>query len=508
MQSSDGKTAITCMLLAALRDRGVPVQPFKIGPDFVDPGYHTRFAGVVSRNLDSWLMGDDGVIDEVLAAGLDRVSIVEGVMGLFDGSDAKSDEGSTMALARLLDRPVVLVVAAKKSGRSLAVSLRGFIEEAGSDRIAGVILNGVSGSSHIDYLREAIEPLALPVLGALPFCPELAWPERHLGLQASQERPLPSWETLASLAERHLDVNAILEVARRFVTPPELRPWSVPRLRGRRGRDPEGLLAADRMYSSSDGTSSLRDERNEFKVGLASEARSTRRKLRIGVAMDEAFHFYYQANLDYLTKAGAELVKFSPLHDSALPPDLDALLIGGGFPEVFAPQLAENNSMRAELRSVVEQGLNCYAECGGLMLLAEELITLDQKVYPMAGVIPGAVQMTESLKHFGYCVCSESKSSSTSAALPPSSPNSRNYGGQDGAPGLDYRYHGHEFHHSLWLGEQEHANLWSVRRKRSGNCRQEGFFAPNLHASYVHLHFRTSGAVVGPFLNRERSESL
>jgi cobyrinic acid a,c-diamide synthase len=177
-----------------------------------------------------------------------------------------------------------------------------------------------------------------------------------------------------------------------------------------------------------------------------------------------------------------------------LPPDLDALFIGGGFPEVFAAQLAENNSMRAELRSAIEQGLNCYAECGGLMLLAEELITLDQKVYPMVGVIPGAVRMTESLKHFGYCVCSQSKTNSASASY--------------GATGSDYRYPGHEFHHSLWSGEQEHANLWSVRRKRSGNCRQEGFFAPNLHASYVHLHFRTSGAVVGPFLNKERTEGL
>src|SRR6202008_2569483 len=171
----------------------------------------------------------------------------------------------------------------------------------------------------------------------------------------------------------------------------------------------------------------------------------------------------------YLIHADAELVEFSPLHDSALPTDLDAIFLGGGFPEVFAEQLSQNSSIRAEIRSAIGHGLACYAECGGLMLLAEELMTIDQKVYPMAGVIPGAVQMTESLKHFGYCVCSESKSSSTSAALPPSSPNSRNYGGQDGAPGSDYRYHGHEFHHSLWLGEQEHANLWSVRRKRSGN---------------------------------------
>ena len=473
MQSSDGKTAITCMLLAALRARGVPVQPFKVGPDFIDPGYHSRIAGVTARNLDAWLMGDDGIIEEVLAGGRDRVSIVEGVMGLFDGSDARSDEGSTMAVARLLDRPVVLVVTAKKSGRSLAVALRGFVQEAGPDRIAGVILNEVSGSSHTEYLREAIQPLAVPVLGALPCCPELAWQERHLGLQASQEYQLPSWQALASLAEQHLDMSAILELA-----------WSAPRLRGRPGRDREALLAADRTYSSSDRNSSLQDAQ----VGLASEARSKR---RVGVAMDEAFHFYYQANLDYLTNSGADLIKFSPLHDSALPADLDALFIGGGFPEIFASQLAENRAMRAELLSAIRQGLNCYAECGGLMLLAEELVTLDQKAYPMVGVIPGAVQMTASLKHFGYCICSEWKTGSAFASY--------------GATSPDHCFHGHEFHHSVWSGESEQANLWSVQRKRTGGFRREGFFIPNLHASYVHLHFRTSGAIIEPFLNRERS---
>ena len=457
MQSSDGKTDITCMLLAALRARGVPVQPFKVGPDFIDPGYHSRIAGVTSRNLDAWLMGDDGIIEEVLAAGRDRVSIVEGVMGLFDGSDARSEEGSTMAVARLLDRPVVLVVTAKKSGRSLAVALRGFVQEAGPDRIAGVILNEVSGSSHTEYLREAIQPLAVPVLGALPCCPELAWQERHLGLQASQEYQLPSWQALASLAEQHLDMNAIVELARRAVTVPQLPPRSVPRL-------------------------------PDARVGLASEARS---KLRVGVAADEAFHFYYQANLDYLTNSGAELIKFSPLHDSALPADLDALFIGGGFPEIFASQLAENRAMRAELRSAIRQGLNCYTECGGLMLLAEELITLDQKAYPMAGVIPGAVQMTASLKHFGYCICSEWKTGSAFA--------------NHGATGPDHCFHGHEFHHSVWSGEPEQANLWSVQRKRTGGFRREGFSIPNLHASYVHLHFRTSGPAIEPFLNRERS---
>ncbi|MBV9731997.1 MAG: cobyrinate a,c-diamide synthase [Verrucomicrobia bacterium] len=453
MQSSDGKTAITCMLLAALRARGVPVQPFKVGPDFIDPGYHTRVAGVSSRNLDNWLMGDDGIVDEVLATGRDRVSIVEGVMGLFDGSDAKSDEGSTMALARLLDRPVVLVVTAKKSGRSLAVALRGFIQEAGYGRIAGVILNGVSGSSHTDYLREAIEPRAVPVLGALPFCPELAWPERHLGLQASQERQLPSWQILASLAEQYLDINGILEIAQRAES----------------GRHELALI---RDLASARSIRITADEREFIPTGW---------KPRIGVAMDEAFHFYYQANLDYLTSIGAELINFSPLHDSALPADLDAIFIGGGFPEIFASQLAENSSMRAELRSAVQQGLNCYAECGGLMLLASELITLDQKAYPMAGVIPGAVQMTKALKHFGYCICSESETSP------------------------DRFFHGHEFHHSLWSGEPEHANLWSVRRKRGDTVRREGLSMSNLHASYVHLYFRTGSPILERFVKRERS---
>jgi len=456
MQSSDGKTVITCMLLAALRVRGVPIQPFKVGPDFIDPGYHSRVSGVASRNLDAWLMGDDGIIDEVVVNSRGRVSIVEGVMGLFDGSDTQSDEGSTMALARLLGWPVVLVVTASKAGRSLAVALRGFIEEAG--QIAGFILNGVSGESHAAYLREAIGPLAIPVLGALPFCPQLVWEERHLGLQASQERDVTSPQELASLAERHLDVSALLELACTS------------------SRDGQSRWAPDdHREEPLHQTPSRRASR---------EKRPARETLRVGVARDEAFHFYYQANLDYLIHAGAELVEFSPLRDSALPTDLDAIFLGGGFPEVFAEQLSQNSSMRAEIRSAIGHGLACYAECGGLMLLAEELMTIDRKVYPMAGVIPGAVQMTESLKHFGYCVCSAAERT----ADPP--------------------FRGHEFHHSLWAGEPEYANLWTVRRKRTGRTRREGFSRENLHASYVHLHFRTSGAVLQPFLNRRGSEIL
>ena len=209
MQSGAGKTAVTCMILAALYERGLPIQPFKAGPDFIDPGYHGRFAGGPSRNLDFWLMNDAGIVQETMTHGAGRISIVEGVMGLFDGSEVTSDQGSTMAMARLLRWPVILVIPSAKAGRSLAAALRGFMAEAGSGLIAGVILNGVSGRSHADYLREAIAPLKLPVLGAIPICSELSWPERHLGLQANQERDLPHRRELAQLGESYLDLSGI-----------------------------------------------------------------------------------------------------------------------------------------------------------------------------------------------------------------------------------------------------------------------------------------------------------
>lgn len=433
LQSSSGKTALTCMLLAALVERGCLVQPFKVGPDFIDPGYHTHYAAQVSRNLDSWMMGVDGVRAEILAHGAGRVSVVEGVMGLFDGNEVSSDAGSAMELARLMDWPVLLIVPSAKVGRSLAATLRGFLSEAGVGRIAGVILNQVSGASHADYLREAIAPLGIPVLGALPKCELLAWPERHLGLQASQEGALPTRVELGRLAEQYIDIPALLTLLR-----------------------PAPAAAA-----------------------LSAPPPARR---RIAVARDEAFHFYYQANLDYLQSQGAELVNFSPLHDRALPAEIDGCFIGGGFPEVYADALAQNQALRTELLGALRAGLPCYAECGGLMLLAEELLTSDGRRYPMVGAVPGKIEMTAGLQNFGYCTCSE-----------------QTFGGRlQGAP--DFR--GHEFHYSRWLAEPSEANLWQVRRKRSGQGRREGFALAQLRASYVHLHFPTSPAAISNLLDR------
>jgi cobyrinic acid a,c-diamide synthase len=435
MQSSDGKTAVTCMLLSALIERGLPVQPFKVGPDFIDPGYHSRFADVPSRNLDLWLMGDAGVVHETKVHGAHKISIVEGVMGLFDGSDVHSHEGSTLAVARRLGWPVLLVVPCAKAGRSIAVSLNGFVAEAGVDMIAGVILNGVSGHSHASYLREAIAPLRVPVLGAIPICSELSWPERHLGLQAIEEHDLSARTALAALAEKYLDLPTILEM----VVPAPSGP---------------------------------------------SEQDLPEKKFRLGLARDKAFHFYYEANLDYLRSLGAELVPFSPLLDSKLPNDLDGLLFGGGFPEVFADELSQNQAIRSEIYSALRDGLSCYAECGGLMYLAEELVTKSGKHFPMVGVIPGAVEMTEGLQDFGYCECSDLA----------------------GVEGETFR--GHEFHYSRWTAESRLANLWTVRRKRIGSTRREGFRTNRLHASYVHLYFPASQAAVRPLMGKTEFTTL
>lgn len=421
LHGSSGKTAITCLIAAGLESRGLVVQPFKAGPDYIDPAYHSHFCSRASRNLDAWLMGKDSVLREAYEHTLSATGILEGVMGLFDGAFPISEEGSTMELARWLDWPVVLCIPCAKAGRSLAVTLRGFLEEARPTPIVGVILNGVSGNSHADYLREAITPTGIPILGAIPHSELLLWEERHLGLQAAQEYALPSPSELAVFAERTLDLTALSSLAKTHQKQPlpELLP-------------PE----------------------------------SDTPKKKVAIARDAAFHFYYKANLEWLEHHGAALIPFSPLTSTALPSDIDALVLGGGFPELYAEQLSDNASLRRDIQTALKNGLPCYAECGGLMLLAHELALENQSRFPMCGVIPGTVTMTRSLQHFGYCR----------------------------AAGM---YRGHEFHHSYWENELTHANAWQVSRRRTNASRMEGFRTPTLHASYVHLYFAQNSQLVG-----------
>ena len=427
-QSSSGKTAVASLLLAAFAEREIPTQPFKVGPDFIDPAYHATYAKSSCRNVDTWLMGMDEVREEVRRHGAGKIGLVEGVMGLFDGGLPDSADGSTMELAQLLDWPILLILPSAKAGRSLAATLRGFLEQAGPGRIAGVILNQVSGDSHRSYLSEALAPLKIPILGALPQLEALHWPERHLGLQAAQENNLPSRKEMAVLAETHLDINAILAGLQNapLASTPLTQP-PVPRQ-------------------------------------------------RVAVARDEAFHFYYVSNLDYLRENGIEAVEFSPLRDDKLPADISGLIFGGGFPEIFSAALSENSAMRREVKSAIENGLPCYAECGGLMYLAQELVDLAGNRLAMAGLVPGAVTMTRSLQNFGYCVAETIGSHS---------------------------YHGHEFHYSRWDREQECANRWRVRRRRGGSSRMEGYQAHLLHASYVHLFWKKSLGLLDHFFPAE-----
>ncbi|MEC8254970.1 MAG: cobyrinate a,c-diamide synthase, partial [SAR324 cluster bacterium] len=266
LQSSSGKTALTCLLLTGLEKRGVSVQPFKAGPDYLDPAYHQHFSSFPSLNLDSWMMGRSEVVRLVQKYGTGKLGLLEGVMGLFDGASPVSDEGSTLELARWLDWPIVLVVPVAKAGRSIQAAIRGFQLEAGADRIQGLILNQVSGESHTNYLKQALADLKIPILGALPRLPELQWPERHLGLQAVSEISLPDRSSLGRLAEQYLNLDQLLSLV------PQPEQCSV------------------------------------------SEAIDTPAKpsCRIGVAQDAAFHFHYYENLEWLRQQGAELVMFSP----------------------------------------------------------------------------------------------------------------------------------------------------------------------------------------------------
>ncbi len=430
MHSSGGKTAVTSLLLAALRKRNFTVQPFKVGPDYIDPGFHFHYSKQHSINLDPWIMGREHILQAAKEFTENAFGIAEGVMGLFDGSDPTNDSGSTMEVGRWLRWPILLVVPCQNSGRSITAAIQGFVSEAGGpEHFAGIILNQVNSESHADYLSKACASLQIPILGVLPEIPELRWPERHLGLQPGVEQKLPEADHLAELAEKYFDLKLLIK--------------KFPVL---------STLAAQvkKMHSAPPKFSK-----------------------RIAVAQDEAFHFYYVANLEWLRQQDAEIVSFSPLHDNKVPENVDGLILGGGFPEVFAEKISANKSMLSSIKKTVESGIPTYAECGGLMILAEVLKLKSGQSLAMAGVVPGMVEMTKRLQYFGYCKIDLPKSGEV---------------------------RGHEFHYSRWTEESTHANLWDVTRHSTGNSRREGYRTANLHASYVHLYFPQAASLISEIL--------
>ena len=344
-----GKTTITLGLLAAFRSRGLKVQPFKVGPDFIDPGLHQIAAGVPSHNLDGWMLSREK--NEWLfaqaCAGKD-VAVVEGVMGLFDGYDGKSDSGSSAEMARWLDLKVILVIDANSLGRSAAAVVQGMSSFDPHLEIAGVIFNRVAGPAHFEILADAVK--GVPVLGWLPSDSSIEIPERHLGLMTAEEHlPQTRIRQIARFVEKHIDVNAVFAA---------LPPVQLP------------------------------------SVSLAFAPAQSR---TVALAHDAAFSFYYQANRLVLERAGAEIVEFSPLHGGRAP-DADLLYLGGGYPELYRIALSENRSMLESVKRLVESGKRCYAECGGLMYLSQAI-----EGSPMAGILPTTIEMTANPVDFGYC---------------------------------------------------------------------------------------------------------
>lgn len=437
--SGVGKTTLTAGLVAVLCRRGLVVQPFKVGPDYIDPSYHTLSAGRPCRNLDTWMLSPERARALFVHAVRDAdVALIEGVMGLYDGAEYDSEAGSTAEVAKLLASPVVLVLDCRSMARSAGAVALGYRRFDPDLPLVGFIANRVGSESHGQGVATAIErATGLPVLGWLPRDGSLNIPERHLGLVPTAEpgRWSDFVEAAAAHVERYLDIERMLELAG----------W-----RDSRAADGSGSAIQDLLPDSA----AVRDRPQPV----------------IAAARDEAFSFTYPDNLDLLEVAGAKLAYFSPLRDTELPTATAGVLLSGGFPELYAAQLAANVAMRQAIRRAHAQGLPIYAECGGLMYLTEILVDLEGREHEMVGLLPGRSAMSGRLT-LGYRLA---RAADDSWLL---------------ARGETVR--GHEFHFSLWEGRP--ADLPPAYRVWPKNGREsprvEGAHLGNLWASYVHLHF-------------------
>ena len=438
--SHAGKTTVTLALLAALARRGLQVTPCKVGPDYIDPQLHLRAAGRPSYNLDTYLVAAERVRETFWrVAHTADIAIIEGVMGLFDGSTPTSRIGSTAEVAVLLQTPIVLVIDAAGMAASVGALVRGFRTYDPEVQIAGVILNRLGGEGHYRYLTPALTREGVEILGYLPKDAELGIPERHLGLlpASEEDRVTPLLERLIALTERHVDLPRLLQLAR---SAPPLQPVAP----------------------------------------LPHQTPS--RRIRVAWAQDEAFHFSYQENRDLLAAAGADLVTFSPLHDRALPDNIDAIWIGGGFPELFAAQLAANTAMLTALRQCGEQGLPIYAECGGFMYLCAWLADQQGQRYPQVGLIPGGTRMTDRLQQFGYAEATFLQ------------------GTLLGPAGTTVR--GHRFHYSVYEpGPALPTYAYRITRTRTGEAQREGFHVHHVLATYFHIHLGSQPQMAWNFVD-------
>ena len=480
--SGSGKTTVATGLLAAFAARGLAVSPHKVGPDYIDPGYHSLATGRVGRNLDAYLCGPElvGPLFAHGARGCD-LAVVEGVMGMFDGAAGEGELASTAHVAKLLRAPVVLVVDASSQSRSVAALVHGFASWDPEVRVGGVILNKVASDRHEALLREALDAAGVPVLGVLRRVRQVDTPSRHLGLVPVAERQSAAVEAVAAMGAQvsaGCDLEGLFALARSagalscaawdaaealVSSPPP--PLPVPSL---------GAAPPDPRFGP-EGASSSNAGRAE-NAGLRSKGPGVRDPLKIAVAGGAAFTFSYAEHAELLTAAGAEVVVFDPLRDEQLPDGTHGLVIGGGFPEVYAAELSANEPLRKAVSALAETGAPVAAECAGLLYLCRELDGM-----PMCGVLDATARMSERLT-LGYRDAVALSDSVLAVA--------------------GTRMRGHEFHRTVVEPGSGAAPAWGVRAPER---RVEGFVQQGVHASYLHTHWAAEPGVARRFVERCRT---
>lgn len=421
---SSGKTTITIGLCAALSQKGLVVQPFKKGPDYIDPSWLTHATGKDCHNLDTFMMGEEKTIEVFQSASCDAdLSIIEGNKGFYDGLDLDGRD-STCHLAHLLTTPVILIVDVRGMTRGIAPLLLGYQQFEPNNMIQGVILNMVASLRHEEKLRTAIEyHCGLEVVGALPALKEISIVERHLGLIPIKEDAelMPVIESICQTVSNFVDLNKVINIAKSAPPLPEFKKQKI-------------------VFPSP--------------------------TIRIGVAMDRVFTFYYPENLDSLRMNGAEIVFFNTLEDNKLPP-VDALYLGGGFPEIFLPHLSENKPLLKDIYTAIENGMPAYAECGGLMYLARN-ISYKGITRKMVGILPVDIEVFDKPQGHGYVILKQTGNAPWS--------------------GFNEEGRGHEFHYSRVLNPEGLSFAYNVIRGKGVNREHDGIIYKNVIASYTHLH--------------------
>ncbi|HXS59640.1 MAG TPA: cobyrinate a,c-diamide synthase [Candidatus Sulfopaludibacter sp.] len=435
--SGVGKTTIVMAIIHGLQKKGYIVQPFKIGPDYIDPSYHNAIAKKSSKNLDVWLMGKQGIFESFFNTTKDsEFAVLEGVMGLFDGLSGKNNYASTAHISEILNVPIILVVDTRKAARSLAAITLGFIKFDKKIKIAGVILNHISSERHLKYITEAFQSkIKVPIIGKI-FSNRNNFQERHLGLVPTRELSINNINDIIKNAKeisRSVDIEKVIEIG--YINKNNLE---------------------ERVQSEGNNG-------NEF----------NRKKIKISIALDKSFNFYYKDNLEILQKK-ATIEFFSPIDNTSLPPDTMGIIIGGGFPEIIADELEKNTSIKKNILKLAQDNIPLYAECGGLMYLTRSISGYRNKKrkYKMVGLFDAETIMTGKLI-LGY----------TEAVL---NNNKSIFGNVK-------RIRGHEFHYSNIINNHKDLKLIYTLKKGKGIIDgYDGFYSNNSIASYMHTHFINS----------------